>query len=205
MPPRPAPAAAAPVPEVIDAAPPKKRGIVGRIVGLLLKGILAVLLVGLGFGAGFVYFGDPLSPMAAAIAQINGTAPDAEPEEEEPAEPMPQPVPRTSPAAEFVTTYYEFPEPMTTNLAGSRSFLQVGIGIATRYDAQVITNVQTHELALRSDALAVIGGFSAEDVATEEGRARLAAAIRDAMNRRLETLEGFGGIEDVFFPAFVLQ
>lgn len=38
-----------------------------------------------------------------------------------------------------------------------------------------------------------------------DGRDKLAAAMKDAVNKRLEELEGFGGIENVFFPSFVLQ
>jgi flagellar FliL protein len=60
-------------------------------------------------------------------------------------------------------------------------------------------------MALRSDMLAVISGFTEAEVEGAEGRARLAAALRDAINARLEALEGFGGVEDVFFPSFVMQ
>ncbi|MBA4349622.1 MAG: flagellar basal body protein FliL, partial [Rhodobacter sp.] len=37
------------------------------------------------------------------------------------------------------------------------------------------------------------------------GRKRLADALKDAVNERLKTLEGFGGVEDVFFPSFMMQ
>jgi flagellar FliL protein len=53
--------------------------------------------------------------------------------------------------------------------------------------------------------LAVISGFTESDVAGLEGREALADALRDAINRRLEELEGFGGVEDVFFATFVMQ
>ena len=104
-----------------------------------------------------------------------------------------------------MTSYYEFPEPLTTNLKDSRRYLQLGIGLSTQYDQKVIDNVQTHALALQSDILAVISGFTEADVEGVAGREALAKAIEDAVNARLEKLEGFGGIQSVFFPSFVMQ
>jgi len=37
------------------------------------------------------------------------------------------------------------------------------------------------------------------------GREGLAGALRDAINAKLEALEGFGGVEEVHFTSFVLQ
>jgi len=42
----------------------------------------------------------------------------------------------------FVTSYYEFPSPFTTNLKNSRKFIQAGLGIGTQYDASVIENLK---------------------------------------------------------------
>ena len=56
-----------------------------------------------------------------------------------------------------------------------------------------------------SDMLAVISTFTEEDLAGTEGRAKLSEALKAAINKRLEKAEGFGGVEDVFFPSFVLQ
>jgi len=42
-------------------------------------------------------------------------------------------------------------------------------------------------------------------MSSRDGRERMAAALRDAINERLEAIEGFGGVEGVFFPSFVLQ
>ncbi|KGM88140.1 Flagellar basal body-associated protein [Roseovarius mucosus DSM 17069] len=105
----------------------------------------------------------------------------------------------------FETRYHEFPDPLTTNLKSSRRFLQIGVGVSTQYDESVIANVETHAMALRSDMLAVISGFAEEDVEGTAGREALAEALKTAINTRLEALEGFGGIEGVFFPSFVLQ
>ena len=164
-------------------------------------------LVGAGFGAGYFYFANPLSPNHDVLALIE------KPAEEAPAEDVvmgedgkPQRMAKPAPEQElFVTSYYTFADPLTTNLAESRRFLQLSVGISTQYDASVITNIETHQLALRSDILAVLAGFTEAEAGTKEGRDKLAADIRVAMNARLEELEGFGGVENVFFPSFVLQ
>ena len=105
----------------------------------------------------------------------------------------------------FITTYYEFPGNFTTNLKGSRKFLQAGIGVSTQYDAVVIENVENHQLELRSGILAVMSEFSEEDIQGKTGRDNLAKAITKELNKKLEKLEGFGGIEKVHFTSFMLQ
>ena len=47
--------------------------------------------------------------------------------------------------------------------------------------------------------------FSETEIQGREGKTSLAKALQDAMNARLEVLEGFGGIESVHFTSFVLQ
>ncbi|MFY0682417.1 MAG: flagellar basal body-associated FliL family protein [Thalassovita sp.] len=181
-------------------APAKKKG------GFLKTLLLLILGVGLGAGGFFggqYYAKTTMSPADEVLRLIEETAVD-------PAMEMgdegPQRMPRELPDAPiFVTQYYEFPEPLTTNLKNSTRFLQLGIGLSTQYDESVLTNVQTHEMALRSDILAVLSTFSELDVEGTSGRDRLAAELRDAVNNRLQLLEGFGGIESVFFPIFVMQ
>lgn len=105
----------------------------------------------------------------------------------------------------FQTTYYEFSGNLTTNLKNSRKFLQVSIGVSTQYDDTVMANVDTHQVALRSEILGIMSEFTAEDIQGIEGRNKLALAIRDAINAKLEEVEGFGGVEHVHFTSFVLQ
>jgi flagellar FliL protein len=185
------------------AAPGKGRKIL-KLLGLLVG---ATALAGAGFGAGFFYFANPLSPNADILALIEKPAEaPAGPEVEMGEDGLPRKAVKPTPEQElFVTSYYTFPEPLTTNLAGSRRFLQMSVGVSTQYDQTVIKNVETHQLALRSDILGVLATFTEEQAATREGREELARAMREAMNARLELLEGFGGVEDVFFPSFVLQ
>ncbi|MCT4579055.1 flagellar basal body-associated protein FliL [Donghicola sp.] len=190
---------------------PKKKGKILKII-LMILGFL--LFLGGGFAGGIYYAGMQMSPSEEVLRLVERTngegggsgGEDSGEGEGEDGEGGPQRMVKDIPETPvFQTSYYEFPDTLTTNLKGSRRFLQVGIGMSTQYDASVITNVETHAMAIRSDFLAVISGFSEEDVAGMEGRDRLAAAMKQAVNNRLEQLEGFGGIENVFFPSFVLQ
>lgn len=182
------------------AAPPRrKRGIL-RLILLMLA---AAALTGGGFAGGVFWSGTRLSPSEEVLRLIErsslaaGTAT---------ADPAHEKTPAAADGAEaFETRYYEFPDPLTTNLKGSRKFLQVGIGLSTQYDETVIANVEKHALAIRSDMLAVLGNATEDSLAGKDGRDQLAQQLRDAINARLETLENFGGVEGVFFPSFVLQ
>ena len=68
-----------------------------------------------------------------------------------------------------MTTYFEFPGTFTTNLRSSRKFLQVGLGVSTQYDDEVITNVEDHQLALRSEILNVMSEFTEERFRANKG------------------------------------
>ena len=118
----------------------------------------------------------------------------------------PKKIPKLVPDEElFATTYYEFPGNFTTNLKGSKKFLQVSLGVSTQYDEQVMANVDSHQLALRSEILGIISEFATEDVSNREGKKLLANKLKDGINEILEDVEGFGGVENVHFTSFVLQ
>lgn len=185
-------------------------GAMRRIAGLLIRSALfvtlAAALVGLGFAAGWLFFAKPESPALAALMALQAPPGEAETGPEAEGKAAPKKVPAPLPEEEkFITSYYSFAEPLTTNLAGSRRYLMLSVTLSTQYDAAVMTHVETHKAALQSDMLAVIGTFSEEDLTGREGRERLGQALRDAINARLEALEGFGGIEGVYFPSFVMQ
>ena len=130
--------------------------------------------------------------------QQAGQLPSADGEGEENAEP--QKVYKDTPSTDtFVTSYYTFPDNFTTNLKASKAFLQVSVGVSTQYDETVIENVELHQLALRSEVLGVVSEFTVEQVEGKTGRDQLADSIKDAINARLEELEGFGGVEGYFY------
>ena len=192
-----------------------------RTLLLIIGGIVGgVVLVGLGLGVGYMIFGGtPSNPSAEVEQIIERSNPQAQPEEEPEKEEEltaegeegeggagPRKMPRLSPDEPvFLTTYYEFPGNLTTNLRGSRKFIQLGIAVSTQYDDTVMANVDAHQLALRSEILTAMSAFSEESVDGIQGRTNLSIAIRDAINTKLEQLEGFGGIEGVHFSNFVIQ
>jgi flagellar FliL protein len=116
--------------------------------------------------------------------------------------PPSKPVPVTE---KFATTYFEFPGNFTTNLRGSKRFVQVSIGLATQYDKKVIENVQTHEVAIRSEVLALLAEQTEADVIGIDNRKRLQNLLRDVVNRVLTERTDFGGIENVYITALVMQ
>lgn len=192
-----------------------------NVLLILLIAIGGLLLIVIGLGVGYFLFGgnasDPSNEVEQIIerqgktkeqldAEAAAAAEEGEGEEGEDGELVPSKLVKEVPDIEtFVTTYYEFTGNMTTNLKGSRKFLQVGIGVSTQYDEEVMANVDTHQVALRSEILTVMSEFSEQDIVGREGKEKLSTAILNGMNARLEELEGFGGIEHVHFTSFVLQ
>jgi len=177
---------------------------------IALFGLGPVLLLGIGVGAGAFLF----MPTQTTIEQVEeliekklkqaGQLPSLDGLDEENLEP--QKVSKETPVNEtFVTSYYTFADNFTTNLNKSKQFLQVSVGVSTQYDETVIENVEKHQMALRSEVLGVIGTYSVDDIDGKIGRDNLANSIKDAINVKLQDLEGFGGVEGVHFTSFVLQ
>lgn len=180
----------------------------GLVKKLAIFGGGGLLMVGIGIAAGWLIFGNAQPDPSEEIEEII----ERKMQEREEAEEMeadnstPSKLSKATPEEEvFETIYHEFAGTFTTNLAGSRKMLQVGIGVSTQYDDTVMVNVDAHQLALRSIILGVISDFSEDQVRGGEGREMLADALRDAINAKLEELENFGGVEDVHFTSFVLQ
>ena len=185
---------------------PKKKGFILRILIFVVAGLV---LIGAGLGGGYILFGgsqpDPSEEIESIIEKKMAEV-EAEREAEEEAALSNDKVVKETPDIEtFVTTYFEFPGTFTTNLRGSRKFLQLGLGVSTQYDDEVISNVEDHQLALRSEILNVMSDFSEEEIQGKEGRKALAQALADGVNDKLMQLEDFGGIEEVHFTSFVLQ
>ena len=177
---------------------------------IALFGLGPIVLIGIGLGVGAFLFMPTQTPVEQVEELIEkklqqaGQLPSSEGEDEAAAEP--EKVYKDTPSTDtFVTSYYTFPDNFTTNVKGSKAFLQVSVGVSTQYDETVIENVEMHQLALRSEVLGVVSEFTVEEVEGKTGRDQLADGIKDAINKRLEDLEGFGGVEGVYFTAFVLQ
>ena len=186
--------------------PKKKSG----LVKILLFVFAGILLIAVGLGVGYFMFGSQQpDPSEEIDAIIEKTKDEAEAEKQaalEQAENVAEKVAKEKPEAEtFVTTYFEFPGTFTTNLRSSRRFLQLGLGVSTQYDDSVMLNIETHQLALRSEILNVMSEFTEEDIQGKAGRESLAKALADGINEKMLKLEGFGGVEEVHFTSFVLQ
>jgi len=186
----------------------KKRKI--NFMKIALFGLGPIVLLGVGLGAGAFLFMPTQSPVEQVEALIEkklrqaGQLPSQDGLNEEYLEP--QKVSKDTPVNEtFVTSYYTFADNFTTNLNKSKQFLQISVGVSTQYDETVIENVEKHQMALRSEVLGVMGTYSADDIDGKIGRDKLADSIKDAINLKLDDLEGFGGVEGVHFTSFVLQ
>ena len=179
----------------------------GLVKKLAIFGGGGLLLIVIGLGAGYLIFGSSQPDPSEEIEEIiERKMQEREAAEAEADNATPSKQSKDTPEEEvFETIYHEFPGTFTTNLAGSRKMLQVGVGVSTQYDDTVMMNVEAHQLALRSVILGVISDFSEDDVKGATGREKLAAALRDGINGKLEMLENFGGIEEVHFTSFVLQ
>ena len=182
----------------------------GGLVPLLIKiGIFSGVLV-VGLVAGYFIFspgGDVIEKeeLEEMIERSIVEREEAKAAEED-ANADPSKVAKEAPAEEtFATIYYEFAGTFTTNLEGSRKMLQIGIAVSTQYDDTVMQNVEAHELGLRSAILNRIGSFTEDQIKGEAGRNMLTESLKEVLNKELEELEGFGGIEKVHFTSFVLQ
>ena len=196
-------------------------------IKLILMIVGGIVLLGAGLGIGILMGGGESSDPSTEISQIiekkeNPEASEKNTEEEieevaaECAEeekdeegncPVgPKKIPKITPDEEiFATTYYEFPGNFTTNLKESKKFLQISLGVSTQYDEQVMANVDSHQLALRSEILTIMSTFSPADIAGREGKQKLADSLKEGINNTLVKVEGCGGVENVHFTSFVLQ
>ena len=196
----------------------------GGIFKYILFGFGGLVLLGVGLGIGMFMGGDDTDP-SSEISQIIEKKENPEKEENAIEEELavedcadeekdeegncpvgPKKIPKLVPEEEiFATTYYEFPGNFTTNLKDSKKFLQISLGVSTQYDEQVMVNVESHQLALRSEILGTMSDFTAEAISSREGKAELAESLKNGINKILEDVEGFGGVENVHFTSFVLQ
>jgi flagellar FliL protein len=199
------------------------------IVKILLAVVGSIVLMGVGAGATFMYFKLTAppddNPFAIELAKKEAEAAkghddaghgEAKPAaghgeakkeggghgEAAPAGPAGKPVPSKE---QFATTYFEFPGNFTSNLKGSRRFMQISIGLATQYDKKVIESVQKHEVAIRSEVLTVLAEQTEADVSGLENRKRIQNLIKETINKVLNDITGFGGIENVYVTALVMQ
>ena len=136
------------------------------LIKILMFVIGGVLLLVIGLGIGYLLFGgEPETDPSSEVNQIiegkdKGLQKKKEMEEKNKASEgeteggiMKKNVKAIPEIDSYETTYFEFPGDFTTNLKGSRKFLQVSVGVSTQYDEKVMQTVDQHQLSLRSEIL----------------------------------------------------
>ena len=188
----------------------------GGLIKIIIFVVAGIMLIAVGLGIGyFIFGGEPEPDPSAEVNQIIEGKETEKKEKEESAEKkvgeegeegmITKNVKEVPEVDAYETTYFEFPGDFTTNLKGSRKFLQVSVGVSTQYDEKVMEVVDSHQLALRSEILSTISDFTEEDISGSDGKKKLSDRLMVVLNKKLETLKEFPGIEDVYFTAFILQ
>jgi flagellar basal body-associated protein FliL len=101
--------------------------------------------------------------------------------------------------------YVELTRNFTSNLRDGGRFVQTSIAVSTRGQPGSAEILQAHEVAVRSAILAQIANTGEDEVASIEGRERMALRLRDAANAALKTSGAEVKIERLYFTAFVIQ
>ena len=188
----------------------------GGLIKIIIFVVAGIMLIAVGLGIGyFIFGGEPEPDPSAEVNQIIEGKETEKKEKEESSEKkegeegeegvIKKNVKEVPEVDTYETTYFEFPGDFTTNLKDSRKFLQVSVGVSTQYDEKVMEVVDSHQLALRSEILSTISDFTEEEISGSDGKKKLSDRLMVVLNKKLEALNEFPGIEDVYFTAFILQ
>ncbi|HMO67727.1 MAG TPA: flagellar basal body-associated FliL family protein [Novosphingobium sp.] len=181
--------------------------------GLLVKAVLGIVLLGAGGGGVFGLMAAGILPGGSHAAKEDNNPKLVRKGEKDPFAPPPAAdKDKGAPAdvdgeggSEYRVSYYSFTEEFTSNLKNSESLVQLSLACSTRRDGRVLMWLKKHELAIRSAMLTVIADTPEEEVYTVEGKDRLQQRLTAAINKVLTETEGFGGVDAVYFRAFIIQ
>lgn len=101
--------------------------------------------------------------------------------------------------APIFTTLDQF----TVNLQGDNRYLQVGIDLKVA-DSKVVDKINLHKPEIKNGVLLLLSSKNAEELATLEGKQKLANELTDTVNRPMGLPAG-QGVVGVFFTTFVIQ
>lgn len=161
-----------------DEPKTKKKGGAGRIAMIAVG---ALVLGAAGAGGGFY---------AATKATAAGSHEEA-PEAEE--------------HVKRETTYFEIEKGFTSNLKEPDRYVEVGLGVSSYDDPLVGDVVKKHDVALRSAVIGILAEQSVGTVTSLQGKTRLQARLKDAINATLKAKEGKAPIADVYYTSFIVQ
>jgi flagellar protein FliL len=166
----------------------KKKGMIGKMMPILI----GLVVGGAGVGGGLY----AMKPEAFATKH---EGPKADPN-------APKKVKREgADDGHFAASYFPITQPFTSNLKDSTQFVQLSISLGTFYDEKFVEALKTHEMALRSTTLLTVADQNYEAVATIDGKQKLAALLKERLNKTLKERGEIAGIDTVYFTSFVVQ
>lgn len=183
----------------------------GKGKGPMLLIIVAVVMLALGGGGAFalvkmgVIGGEKKKEDNSPKLIHKGEADPFAPKKEAGKEGDAGPEPEGDGGSPYQTSYYSFSDEFTSNLKGTNALIQVSIACSTHRDGRVLIWVKKHELAIRSEMLAVLADTTEDEVNSIDGKEKLQKRLTAAINKVLTQEEGFGGIDAVYFKSFIVQ
>lgn len=94
-------------------------------------------------------------------------------------------------------------EAFTVNLQGLTHYLQVSIALKVS-KVEVSEKIKAWDPVVRHELILLLGNQNNEELATLEGKKKVMAAIKTAINKILK-LDDKTGVTDVLFESFVIQ
>lgn len=159
-----------------DAPAPKSKK---KLLIIIVAAVLALALV----GGGAAFF-------------LLGKKPDAEQQAEHGEEEEGE--------AEAHPPVYEKLETFTVNLADGETFLQVEVSLLLA-DLKQQEKVKMHMPEVRDALLRLLSSKSPEELATTEGKDKLASEVQGSVNEILGVKKAAKGVKKVLFNAFIIQ
>lgn len=95
-------------------------------------------------------------------------------------------------------------EPFVVNLQGGEQYLQTDITLQLEDEAQM-AEIKLHMPRVRSRLLTLLSGMTAEDLASEADKNKLALAIKTQVQRPFDSKGKPQKVKDVLFTSFVIQ
>jgi flagellar FliL protein len=192
------------------AETPKKKG---KMKGILMMLVMAIVFAGGGIGAGLYAAGAglvgghkeeaPEDPDAPKLVEKESHADSGHGEKQ--TLPLGIETEKSPDPTKYKASYYTFEQPFTANLRDSDGFTQVGLGASTFYDQKVVDNIKDNEMPIRSAILMALAQQDSFTISTPEGKLKLQKELKDAINTVLKQRTGFGGIDNVYFTTLVVQ